>query len=56
VNREINTASPDIKDIAPTVLKLFGVDIPKYMKGKPLIETAKEGKWEKEKGVKVKAG
>jgi predicted AlkP superfamily phosphohydrolase/phosphomutase len=52
VNREINTSSPDIKDIAPTVLKLFGVDIPKYMKGKPLIETAKEDKWEKEERLR----
>jgi len=25
--------------MAPTVLKLFGVDVPKYMQGSPLIET-----------------
>jgi len=42
VNRKINTKTPDIRDIAPTVLRLFGVDIPKYMKGRPLIDSAKE--------------
>lgn len=36
-NRKINTIRPNIKDIAPTVLGLFGVEIPPYMKGKPLI-------------------
>jgi len=36
-NRAINGKPPDIKDIAPTVLKLFGVDIPPYMDGEPLI-------------------
>ncbi|MBI4229133.1 MAG: alkaline phosphatase family protein [Deltaproteobacteria bacterium] len=64
VNRKINTKNPDIKDIAPTVLKLFGVDVPKYMKGRPLIQTAKdreplprEDKWEEEERLrKVKAG
>jgi len=28
---------PDIKDIAPTVLQLFGVPVPSYMKGKRLV-------------------
>jgi predicted AlkP superfamily phosphohydrolase/phosphomutase len=37
-NRPIQTATPHIHDIAPTVLQLFGVDIPPYMQGKPLIE------------------
>ncbi len=41
-NRKINTKTLDIKDVAPTVLNLFGVDIPRYMKGKPLIDTVKE--------------
>ncbi len=41
-NKKINTARPDIKDIAPTVLSLFGAEIPHYMKGKPLIGTPKE--------------
>jgi predicted AlkP superfamily phosphohydrolase/phosphomutase len=36
-NRRINTDSPDIKDIAPTILRSFGVDIPSYMQGKSLI-------------------
>jgi predicted AlkP superfamily phosphohydrolase/phosphomutase len=59
-NRKINTARPDIKDIAPTVLSLFGVEIPPYMKGKPLIGTPKESEFllpevEEEKR-KAKAG
>ena len=36
-NRAIDVEHPSIVDIAPTVLKLFGVDIPLYMEGKPLI-------------------
>ena len=36
-NRKINSESPDIKDIAPTILKLFGIPVPSYMKGKSLI-------------------
>ncbi len=36
-NRKIDGPRPEIIDIAPTVLKLFGVDIPPYMDGKPLI-------------------
>lgn len=43
-NRKINTTSPHIRDIAPTVLRLFGVDIPEYMQGKPLIEFTEPGK------------
>jgi predicted AlkP superfamily phosphohydrolase/phosphomutase len=58
VNREINTTRPDIKDIAPTVLKLFGVGIPKYMKGKPLVGVPEEveEKRQEEERRKVKAG
>jgi len=37
-NRKITTHQPNIKDIAPTVLRLFGVAIPPYMKGQPLLE------------------
>jgi len=40
-NRPVNTSTPDIKDIAPTVLQLFGVEIPPQMKGKPLIGNAR---------------
>jgi bisphosphoglycerate-independent phosphoglycerate mutase (AlkP superfamily) len=36
-NRPINTSTPDIKDMAPTVLNLFGVEIPPYMQGRPLF-------------------
>ena len=38
-NLKVQKADPNLKDMAPTVLKLFGVDIPKYMQGSPLIET-----------------
>ncbi|MEM7516814.1 MAG: hypothetical protein AAF368_07805, partial [Planctomycetota bacterium] len=38
-NREIATETPNLMDIAPTALDLFGVDIPRYMQGKPLFET-----------------
>jgi arylsulfatase A-like enzyme len=41
-NRAINGKAPDIKDIAPTVLKLFGVDIPHYMVGEPLLPAHSE--------------
>ncbi len=36
-NREVNTEEPNIMDIAPTALDLFGVPIPKYMQGAPLF-------------------
>ncbi|MBI4488589.1 MAG: alkaline phosphatase family protein [Deltaproteobacteria bacterium] len=36
-NQAINGKAPDIRDIAPTVLKLFGVEVPHYMDGEPLI-------------------
>ena len=42
VNRKIKIPKPNIKDIAPSILKLFGVDIPEHMKGKPLIGTPQE--------------
>jgi bisphosphoglycerate-independent phosphoglycerate mutase (AlkP superfamily) len=38
----ITSSSPNIMDIAPTVLKLFGVDPPKYMTGKDLLENENE--------------
>ena len=37
INRKIKIGNPDIKDIAPTILKLLGTDIPSYMKGTPFI-------------------
>ncbi|MFT5199516.1 MAG: putative AlkP superfamily phosphohydrolase/phosphomutase, partial [Planctomycetota bacterium] len=36
-NREINTETPNLMDIAPTVLDQFGVDVPGYMMGAPLF-------------------
>jgi predicted AlkP superfamily phosphohydrolase/phosphomutase len=36
-NKRITAASADIMDIAPTVLKYFGVQIPKDIDGKPLF-------------------
>ena len=36
-NRKINTDTPNILDIAPTALDLFGVGIPRYMQGQPLF-------------------
>jgi predicted AlkP superfamily phosphohydrolase/phosphomutase len=35
-NRPISTTTPNIIDIAPTVLQHFGVAIPKAIDGKPL--------------------
>ncbi len=37
MNRKISKENPHLNDMAPTVLDLFGVEIPKYMKGSPLI-------------------
>ena len=36
-NRKLNTPTPGIMDLAPTVLDQFGVEIPRYMQGKPLF-------------------
>jgi predicted AlkP superfamily phosphohydrolase/phosphomutase len=35
-NRPVETPEPRLMDVGPTVLDLFGVDVPKYMDGKPL--------------------
>src|SRR5688572_8789678 len=35
-NRPVNSQTPSIMDIAPTVLKFFGLQIPSYIDGKPL--------------------
>ena len=35
-NRHIEAKKPGLMDIGPTILKLFGVDVPKYMDGRPL--------------------
>ncbi|MAF64868.1 MAG: nucleotide pyrophosphatase [Planctomycetes bacterium] len=36
-NRPIDKADPELLDLAPTVLDLFGVEIPAYMQGSPLF-------------------
>jgi predicted AlkP superfamily phosphohydrolase/phosphomutase len=36
-NKKINTESPSIMDLSPTVLKLLGVPLPQDVDGKPLI-------------------
>jgi predicted AlkP superfamily phosphohydrolase/phosphomutase len=36
-NREITADSPSIQDVAPSILRLFGVEPPTYMDGKPVI-------------------
>ena len=36
-NREINTKTPNLMDLAPTVLEQFGVEVPGYMMGAPLF-------------------
>ncbi|MEW6145383.1 MAG: alkaline phosphatase family protein [Thermodesulfobacteriota bacterium] len=41
-NRRIAKENPHLNDMAPTVLKLFGVGIPNYMKGKPLFDEPAE--------------
>jgi len=41
-NRAINTDTPRLLDIAPSVLGLFGLDIPGYMKGSELFATNNE--------------
>jgi arylsulfatase A-like enzyme len=34
---KINTDQPRLLDLAPTVLDVFGVDVPGYMHGRPLF-------------------
>ena len=36
-NRRVSSAAPSILDIAPTVLKYFGLSIPADIDGKPLF-------------------
>lgn len=42
-NLKIEAASPSIQDIAPSVLRLFGVEVPSFMDGKPLFEKPATG-------------
>jgi hypothetical protein len=43
-NRKIATEKPAIVDVAPTVLKMFGLDLPSYFDGKPWPVAVAEGK------------
>jgi predicted AlkP superfamily phosphohydrolase/phosphomutase len=36
-NRAIDVEQPNLMDLAPTVLDLFGIEVPPYMQGKPLF-------------------
>jgi len=36
-DRKINTDTPDLMDMAPTALRLFGVNLPDYLQGQPLF-------------------
>ncbi|MFT7670196.1 MAG: putative AlkP superfamily phosphohydrolase/phosphomutase [Planctomycetota bacterium] len=46
-NRKVPAENPELVDMAPTMLDLFGCDIPAYMQGKPLFNPdAKSGKQE----------
>ena len=35
-NRYISTKAPRLMDVGPTVLDMFGVDVPGYMDGSPM--------------------
>ena len=51
-NHRINTESPAIIDIAPTALNLFGVEVPKHMDGRNLIDTGNVSPKQKKKEKK----
>ncbi|HQU45352.1 MAG TPA: alkaline phosphatase family protein [Pirellulales bacterium] len=42
-DRPIETENPRLLDIGPTVLDLFGIDVPDYMDGKPLAVGERSG-------------
>jgi predicted AlkP superfamily phosphohydrolase/phosphomutase len=39
-NRKMNAENAGIEDMAPTALQLFGIEIPKWMEGRPLMPAA----------------
>jgi predicted AlkP superfamily phosphohydrolase/phosphomutase len=39
-NRRIDSADPGIEDMAPTALDLFGMELPEWMDGKPLLRAS----------------
>lgn len=51
-NHKINTESPAIIDIAPTILNLFGAEVPKHMDGRSLIDTGSISPKQKKRGKK----
>jgi predicted AlkP superfamily phosphohydrolase/phosphomutase len=52
-NRPIDSDNPRLLDIGPTVLELFGVPVPDYMDGKPLVVAdGKAGISSQESGVR----
>ncbi|UCC22511.1 MAG: alkaline phosphatase family protein, partial [Planctomycetota bacterium] len=56
-NRPIATEHPRLMDIGPTVLDMFGVEVPKYIDGKPLVvaDTAEVGAAKEEPKVATEA-
>ena len=42
-DRPIETKNPRLLDIGPTVLDLFGIEVPEYMDGKPLVVGERQG-------------
>jgi len=48
-NRKIGISDPNLLDLAPTALDLFGVEIPSYMRGRRLFATHKVAEREREK-------
>jgi predicted AlkP superfamily phosphohydrolase/phosphomutase len=43
-NRKIAIEKPAIVDVAPTVMKLFGLELPSYFDGKPWAVASAAGK------------
>ncbi|HTW67743.1 MAG TPA: alkaline phosphatase family protein [Bryobacteraceae bacterium] len=39
-NLKLNAENPGIEDLAPTALGLFGIDLPPWMEGKPVLDVA----------------
>jgi len=50
-NRKVDADDPALIDIAPTALRLFGVEPPTYMDGKPLFETAASPSGDRRRGA-----
>jgi len=50
-DRKINTSDPSIMDLAPTVLALFDVGVPKYMQGASLFGPRRSGSPSAQPGV-----